>query len=161
MKKLLLIALLAIEAAAQPLIPATVVKVTDGDTVRLKTAAGTLRVRLDSIDAPEKKQAFGKRSGQNLRQLLPTGTTVKLLDLGQDRYHRTLGQIYLPDGTNVNSLQVRGGYAWVFTRYCRDQAYWMPLQTQAQQQKRGLWQDPHAIPPWDFRHPSIDKFQKP
>ena len=153
MKQWIPLLLLAIQAGAQPLTPATVVKVTDGDTVRLQTPAGILRVRLDSIDAPEKKQAFGKRSGQNLRQLLPNGTRVQLLDLGQDRYHRTLGQIYLPDGSNVNSLQVRSGYAWVFTRYCRDPAYWMPLQNQAQQQKRGLWQDPHALPPWDFRHP--------
>lgn len=152
MKKLLLSLLLAVGGNAQPLLPAQVVKVSDGDTVRLETARGVLRVRLDSIDAPEKKQAFGSRSRQALRELLPVGSPVQLLELGQDRYQRTLGQLYLPDGTNVNAMQVRNGQAWVFTRYCRDPAYWMPLQHEAQERRRGLWIEGNPVPPWDFRH---------
>lgn len=153
MKKLLLSLVMALEVSAQPLLPGRVLKVNDGDTVRLETARGVLRVRLDSIDAPEKKQAFGSRSRQALRELLPVGSPVKLLELGQDRYQRTLGQIYLTDGTNVNALQVRNGQAWVFTRYCRDPAYWMPLQREAQEHRRGLWIEAGAVPPWEFRHP--------
>ena len=145
--------LLSLPVAAQPLLPAQVLKVSDGDTVRLQTARGVLRVRLDSIDAPEKKQVGGPQSRDALRRILPVGQKVRLLELGEDRYQRTLGQLYLPDGTNVNALQVSSGQAWVFTRYCRDQTYWMPLQRQARQNHRGLWASEVAQPPWEFRHP--------
>jgi endonuclease YncB( thermonuclease family) len=39
-----------------------VVKVTDGDTITVLVHNKQIKVRLDSIDAPESKQAFGKRS---------------------------------------------------------------------------------------------------
>ena len=139
-------------AIAQPLVRAIVSSVTDGDTVRLVVGEANLRVRLDSIDAPEKRQSGGRESRQALRGLLPNGGVVQLLPKGDDRYGRTLGQIYLPDGTNVIALQVRNGQAWVFRRYCRDNAYWLPLEREAQTKHRGIWAQPGAIAPWDFRH---------
>ncbi|MBS2035171.1 thermonuclease family protein [bacterium] len=138
---------------AQPLLPARVLSVTDGDTVKLQTQQGIQKVRLDSIDAPEKRQPGGPESRQALRQLIPNGAQVHLLPLGQDRYGRILGQLYLPDGTNLNVRQVRDGQAWVFTRYCRAPEYWMPIQAEAQQRHRGLWAQSDPIPPWVFRHP--------
>ena len=153
MRLFLLWWLLSAALWAQPLWPARVISVSDGDTVKLETQEGIRRVRLDSIDAPEKRQPGGRESRQALRQLLPEGAPVQLLPLGQDRYGRTLGQLYLPDGTNVNVRQVRDGQAWVFTRYCRDPAFWVPLEQEARQQKRGLWARPEPIAPWLFRHP--------
>ena len=38
------------------LLHARVVKVVDGDTIRVRTDQGIRSVRLDSIDAPEKRQ---------------------------------------------------------------------------------------------------------
>lgn len=146
---------LALTVSAQPLIPARVSSVTDGDTVKLMVGQQIVKVRLDSIDAPEKRQAGGKESRQALRALLPNGSPVRLLSKGEDRYQRTLGQLYLPDGTSVNALQVKNGQAWVFRRYCRDNAYWLPLEREAQLHHRGLWAQPGAVPPWDFRHPKI------
>ena len=134
------------------LLHARVVKVVDGDTIRVRTDQGIRSVRLDSIDAPEKRQPGGKASRQALQALLPVNSEVDILDLGEDRYQRMLGQIYLPDGTNLNSAQVRTGNAWVFTRYCRDPIYWMPLQLAAQQARRGLWAEPNPVAPWEFRH---------
>lgn len=140
-------------AWSQPLVPARVLSVTDGDTVKLETNDGIRRVRLDSIDAPEKRQAGGPESRQALRELLPNGSSVQLLPLGEDRYGRVLGQLYLPDGTNVNAAQVRQGQAWVFTRYCRAPGYWVPLEQEARRARRGLWAVPGAVEPWVFRHP--------
>jgi endonuclease YncB( thermonuclease family) len=46
-----------------------VVGVQDGDTITvLDSANANHRIRLVGIDAPEKGQAFGTRSGQNLSQ---------------------------------------------------------------------------------------------
>jgi endonuclease YncB( thermonuclease family) len=45
-----------------------VVKVADGDTITVLVDERQVRVRLESIDAPESKQAFGKRSQQSLAQ---------------------------------------------------------------------------------------------
>ncbi len=151
--KCLLVGWLSLAASAQPLIPARVSSVTDGDTVKLIIGKEFVRVRLDSIDAPEKRQTGGRESRQALRELLPNGSPVQLLSKGQDRYHRTLGQLYLPDGSNVNVLQVKNGQAWVFRRYCKDNAYWLPLELEAQKHHRGLWAQPGAVAPWDFRHP--------
>ena len=151
MKTLALLFWLSLAVTAQPLLPARVSSVTDGDTVKLIVSGAIVKVRLDSIDAPEKRQAGGRESRQALREVLPNGSPVQLLPKGEDRYQRTLGQIYLPDGTNVNALQVKSGQAWVFRRYCRDTTYWLPLELEAQVQKRGLWATPGAVAPWEFR----------
>ena len=78
-----------------------VVGVKDGDTVVLLTAAKEeITVRLSEIDAPERKQAFGTVSRTFLSNLI-FGKEVKLVKMGTDRYGRTLGFIYLRNGTNV------------------------------------------------------------
>jgi len=46
-----------------------VVKVQDGDTLTVLIHQKQVKIRLESIDAPESKQAFGKRSQQSLAQL--------------------------------------------------------------------------------------------
>jgi endonuclease YncB( thermonuclease family) len=48
-----------------------VVKVADGDTITVLVNKTQIRVRLDSIDAPERKQAFGTRSQQSWRAYAP------------------------------------------------------------------------------------------
>jgi len=51
--------------------PCKVVKVTDGDTVHvLDQSRVKHKIRLGGIDAPEKKQAFGKKSTQNLSSMI-------------------------------------------------------------------------------------------
>ncbi|MBT9587685.1 thermonuclease family protein [bacterium] len=130
-----------------------VVRVIDGDTVVVRLSDGDQTVRLDSIDAPERKQPGGEESRRALAGYLPAGGSVKITRLGRDRYGRILGQLYRPDGANVNSLLVRNGQAWVYTKYCRDFSYWTPLQMRARQQRLGVWAAPDPVPPWKFRHP--------
>ncbi len=43
-----------------------VVSIADGDTLTVRTAEKTIKVRLVHIDAPESGQPFGSRSKQNL-----------------------------------------------------------------------------------------------
>jgi len=70
-----------------------------------------------------------------------------------DKYGRTVGTLFA-DGIDVNAEMIRRGAAWVYRKYAKDQ-FLFQLETQAKQEKRGLWNLPESerIPPWEWRHP--------
>ncbi len=43
--------------------------------------------------------------------------------------------------------------AWVYRKYATDNGLYV-LENSAKTSKAGLWLDPHAIPPWEYRHGS-------
>ena len=126
-----------------------VVGVLDGDTIEVMRKGVAVRVRLDGIDCPEKKQAFGARAKQFASQLA-FGKEVQIIERGLDRYGRILGEVILPDGTSLNKRLVAEGYAWWYQRYSDDEEL-KRLQAQAREAKKGLWGDPKVIPPWIYR----------
>ncbi len=127
---------------------ARVIKVADGDTVTVLRGTEQVRVRLSSIDAPEKKQAFGSRSQQHLSGLV-FDKTVRVVEDGTDRYGRTIGVLHV-DGININRRMVSDGMAWAYTAYLNDQWMWV-LELRARFTQAGLWNDAHPLPPWQFR----------
>ncbi len=107
------------------------------------------RIRLHGVDCPEKRQAFGNRAKQFTSNLVFAKTvTVQVLD--RDRYGRTVGVVLLPDGRSLNHELVRAGLAWMYRRYTNDQSL-SDLEEEARVARRGLWADPHAVPPWEWR----------
>lgn len=127
-----------------------VVRILDGDTLEILNMKRPVRVRLADIDAPEKKQAYGRWSAEVLKFLV-AGKSVTVSYTQRDRYGRILGQVYAPDGLNVNRFMVQAGAAWVYTQYNTDPA--LPaLQDEARHQRRGLWADRSPMPPWTWRH---------
>jgi len=127
-----------------------VIRVLDGDTLEILQDKKPVRVRLANIDAPEKKQDYGRWSTDMMKSLV-AGKTVTVTYFQRDRYGRILGQVYAPDGMNVNQFMVRAGAAWVYEQYNTDPV--LPvLQNEARQQKRGLWSDADPVPPWIWRH---------
>ncbi|HDV0383816.1 TPA: thermonuclease family protein [Klebsiella pneumoniae] len=134
-----------------------VTRVIDGDTIEVKTLPAKIvvyevpiRVRLINIDAPEKKQPFGRWSTNQLKSLL-AGQSVTVSYTQTDRYGRVLGRVVTGNGTEANRQQVLKGAAWVYDMYNTDNS--LPaLQREAQTQKRGLWADNHPVPPWEWRH---------
>lgn len=127
-----------------------VVRILDGDTLEVINAKRPVRIRLAGIDAPEKKQAYGRWSTEVLKSLVG-GKSVTVSYTQRDRYGRILGQIFAPDRVNVNQFMVRAGAAWVYTQYNTDPA--LPgLQNEARQQRRGLWADRSPVSPWTWRH---------
>ena len=127
-----------------------VIRVLDGDTLEVLQDKKPVRVRLANIDAPEKKQDYGRWSTEMMKSLV-AGKTVTVTYFQRDRYGRILGQVYAPDGMNVNQFMVRAGAAWVYEQYNTDPV--LPvLQNEARQQKRGLWSDADPVPPWIWRH---------
>jgi micrococcal nuclease len=96
----------------------TVESITDGDTLR---TAGGRRVRLIGIDTPEVsggKECFGDEAKAHLGQLVPPGTSVRLVydRERQDRFGRELAYVYRSqDGLHVNLAMVVDGYATTLT----------------------------------------------
>jgi endonuclease YncB( thermonuclease family) len=127
----------------------TVVSVHDGDTLTVLVERRQVKVRLVDIDAPELKQPFGTRSRESLAEMC-FGKLASVDVRGQDRYKRTIGQVTCA-GTDANAEQVRRGYAWTYTRYARSDSPLHLIQLQAQSAYRGLWADPRATPPWEWR----------
>ena len=126
-----------------------VVKVIDGDTFDLLDANKTTRIRLFGIDSPERGQAFNKRA-KAFTDSLVAGKQIRVVVRDTDRYGRTVGDAYLSDGTHVNAEIVRAGYAWQFRQYSTDPEI-SRLEQAARSKRLGLWEDQHAIPPWEFR----------
>ena len=127
-----------------------VIRVIDGDTIDLFHERKPVRIRLANIDAPEKKQAYGRWSLQKLNSLV-IGQPVMVTYTQSDRYGRILGRVVSKNGIEANRYMVQSGAAWVYDRYNTDNA--LPaLQKEAQQDKRGLWADGNPVPPWEWRH---------
>jgi endonuclease YncB( thermonuclease family) len=132
-----------------------VVGISDGDTVKILVEQTEKKVRLTGIDAPEKRQPFGQASKQSLSDLI-YNKTVRVEERGEDRYGRTLGRILL-DGRDINLQQVQQGFAWHFKKYAHTQpsgeaAIYDRAEQQARSSRKGLWQDPRSVAPWEFRH---------
>jgi micrococcal nuclease len=128
-----------------------VIGIADGDTLTLLVNNRPLKIRLANIDAPEKKQPFGQKSKESLSALC-WGKDARYAAQSIDRYKRTVALVTCGD-VGVNREQVRRGMAWVYTKY-NDDPFYIAIQAEAQKQKRGLWQDVQAVPPWEWRRKS-------
>jgi endonuclease YncB( thermonuclease family) len=130
---------------------ARVVRVVDGDTVKVRLGSGRRRdVRLIGIDTPEvygTVECGGPAASRSLKQMLPRGTRVRLVsDVTQDRsdrYGRLLRYVSrTKDGRDMNRAQLWKGHARVYV-YGGDPfervAGYRKAQRQAKGAPRGLW----------------------
>ena len=104
-----------------------------------------------SIERP----TYGKRAKQTASALV-FGKEVTLHTFGRDKYGRTIGEVLLPDGTNVNQPLVKEDWCWWYRKYANEQspqdrgAYEFSEQ-EARAKRVGLWSDPDPVPPWEWR----------
>lgn len=136
-------------------ITGSVVGVTDGDTITvLDGGRAQHKVRLAGIDAPESRQPYGQVSKRNLGRLV-FAREVTLKCGKRDRYGREVCLV-LQTGQDINLTQIKGGWAWWYRKYQGEQT---PLEREAYEvaeaearvARRGLWQDPNPVPPWEWR----------
>ena len=125
------------------------IRVVDGDTIRAEAKGREIKIRLVEIDAPEINQPFGAQSKNFLNRLL-NEKDVTLISQGEDRYGRTLGEIYA-NGESANALMIKSGFAWVYDRYVKDSSFLYKYQDQAKAENLGLWQAENPIAPWMWR----------
>ena len=126
-----------------------VVRVSDGDTLTVLVGRQQVKVRLDSIDAPEIAQPFGERSRRSLSELC-AGRSAEIHMHGRDRYGRALGDAQC-EGSSARAHQLRAGMAWIYPQYTPADSRLHDLEAEARHDRRGLWQDPDPVPPWVWR----------
>jgi endonuclease YncB( thermonuclease family) len=154
-----LILLPAIGVAGETL-TGKVESVTDGDTIAvLSPEKREVKIRLDGIDAPERKQPYYSKSRKALGDLV-AGREVLVEIKGEDRYKRKIGVVRLAS-TNVNEKLVRDGWAWRFVQYAKDNKALADAEQEARKERRGLWADSKPpVPPWESRTMSSARREK-
>ncbi|MDR1676775.1 MAG: thermonuclease family protein [Deltaproteobacteria bacterium] len=154
----LVLALFPADLIAGEIYQGQVKRVADGDTIELLTKDyERVRVRLYGVDAPEKDQDGGLQSMNALKDLIDgREVTVDVLDV--DRYSRLVGIIYLKSSSgptnSVNQTMIENGQAWVYDHYCKVKKICREFdkaQKRARSSKLGLWNNPRAKPPWEYR----------
>ena len=124
-----------------------VISVLDGDTIEVLDNQRPERIRLSGIDCPEKGQAYGQKAKDAVADLaFRKEDTVKTH--GYDKYTRTIADVLLPDGTNVNHTLVKQGWCWWYRKYAPGDTVLEGLETEARGAEKGLWADPQPVPPW-------------
>ena len=138
--------------ADAPAAGARVVRVVDGDTVRVAVDGREQSVRLLGIDTPETHrpgvgiECGGPEATRSLSALLPGGTRVSLEpDPSQDRvdrYDRLLAYVRLPDGRLAEEEQLAAGWATVYVfegRPVSRDAQFRRASASARAARRGVW----------------------
>lgn len=136
-------------------ISGTVISVSDGDTIRVKTSTVIKTIRLACIDAPEtSQQPWGNESTATLKQLLPIGQVVTLEPVDTDKYNRLVAEVLIGD-RNINVNMVEEGKAVVYLRYLKNcvkhQNSFIQAEKSAKEKSLGFWSQPDPQMPWDFR----------
>ena len=102
------------------------------------------------MDCPEIGQPYGERA----RKYTSTHTlrkTVTVIVSDTDKDGHTVGQVILPDMSNLNIVLISAGLAWWHETYAPEDKILMDVQEAAKIAKRGLWADPDPVPPWEWR----------
>jgi endonuclease YncB( thermonuclease family) len=142
-------------AAAEWIIRGRVIGIADGDTLTVLDGEDAQhRIRVAGIDAPERKQPFGTASKETLSRLI-FDRRVEARCHKRDRFGRDVCNVY--EGLrDIGLEQVRAGMAWHFKEYQHEQSSaerqtYAAAEDAARAARRGLWSEPHAMPPREWR----------
>ncbi len=146
-----------------------VVGIADGDTITLLDTSKTQhKIRLAGIDAPERGQPGGHRSKESLSAFV-YDQPVRVEWQKKDRYGRVVGKVLVassdspcrgkpdcPMTLDAGLAQITMGRAWWFRKYAKEQSpedrqRYETAEREARAEKRGLWRDGTAVPPWEWR----------
>lgn len=162
MKVFLFFLLSGLAVAAYATTPAKVVRVVDGDTLKVELNGRVENIRLIGIDTPESKvnkkaKKDAARSSQDIKTIVSLGKAATsftksiikpgdLVDIEQDvqsrdRYGRLLAYVYLKSGKMLNEEIIAAGFASVMTipPNVRHQERFLRAYRTARERQRGLW----------------------
>ncbi|MFK5951959.1 MAG: thermonuclease family protein [Desulfobacterium sp.] len=140
-----------------------VVKIYDGDSLKVSGAGLTLMVRLVGIDAPEtgggkrSPQPFSRKAKEALSRMI-AHTPFTLKSYGTGGYNRVLVELFV-GGRNINLELLRQGLAEVYQGKMQaglDKKAYLDAQKEAKQHRRGIWSLGKAYESprlWRKKHP--------
>ena len=130
---------------------AVVVRVVDGDSLKVRQHNRSFQVRLWGIDSPEHGQRYAAEAGSQCRRIVQ-GQKIVLRPKYLDTYDRVVALVGV-DGMLLNDELVRQGAAWVHDRYCDEGvcATWNDLEQAARGRRIGLWRDDSPVAPWIWK----------
>lgn len=135
---------------------ATVIRVTDADTIHVMRADGTKAIiRFAAVDTPESDQAFGPEAAAVTKRLYGGQVTVApVITKGEvtvDRYKRTIANVY-SNGVDINAELLAAGLAWNYLdEQHPDKDKYRLLVDNAKKAGIGIWSLPNPIPPTAWR----------
>ncbi len=127
-----------------------VVKIFDGDTIKIKGFDLIFKIRLVGIDCPEfgfnnlKSQPFSKKAKQYLISLLDN-KTVTIKTYGTDAYNRQLAEVF-SNNKNINLEMIKAGLAEVYKgRRPKklDSHTYFKVENKARKTGKGMWKQGH------------------
>ncbi|MGG3468890.1 thermonuclease family protein [Neobacillus pocheonensis] len=140
----------SIESDNKKLLPATIVKNIDGDTVEIGLNGKVEKIRMLCVDTPETHhprlgvQPFGPEASNYTKKILSVGTKVEIepgIGGGRDKYGRLLAYIYI-NGKMFNEMLLEQGLARVAYIYAPNTKYvdeFYTIQKEAQKKGIGIW----------------------
>lgn len=132
-------------------ISAKVIGVSDGDTITVLLDGNVQKkLRLAEVDCPESGQAFGKNAKQFTSDEV-FGKEITFVQTDTDRYGRAIAKVYYDEDRKYLSEEIIiAGWGWWYYFYSKDEVLG-EMEQQARHEKKGLWTDPRAIAPWEYR----------
>jgi micrococcal nuclease len=147
--------LLATSAIAQSLQTAVVISTGPGTLLTIQRQGKTTTSWLGCIDIPPREQKpWGKYGAERVKQLLPKGQTVQIREISRDHNGHPIVEVFVNE-ESINLQLVTEGVAVIHPQYleeCRlTKAQYLLAESEAQQQRIGLWQQKNPCMPWDYR----------
>jgi len=150
--------------AGNPGIVAQVVRVVDGDTIKVGMGGRQYTVRYVGVDTPETVapnrpvEYMGPEASAKNKALVSGRQVILVKDVSEtDKYGRLL-RFVIVDGVFVNRELVRLGYAQTITYppdiSCKDT--FRTAEKQAREQEIGLWASNEQFAPCDCNGPDLD-----
>ena len=128
---------------------AKVMEIVDGDTIILWHKNQQEKIQLNGVVCPDKRQPYGGQA-KRFTSFMIQGKDVRVRVVGKDQNGSTIGDVILQDGQELNKELVKEGLAWSDRKQSTNQSLGQ-LEDIARAEKRGLWADPHPVPPWEWK----------
>ena len=120
----------------------TVIRIIDGDTLRINIEGFEMPVRLWGIDAPEMTQTNGPEAKQKLEMLIPAGSKAAVHPVNRDRYGRIVAVVDNGAEFAVNFTMVLEGWAYHYRQYDpRINGCFFHAERSARDSRMGVWKD--------------------
>jgi len=144
----------------------TVIRVQDGDTVKMKLdfgvhvidedGDGIIEIRFAGVDTPESEwpgrwgaQPMSKEAKEFIVEMaLDKPATARLK--GDSTYGRFVGEIFV-FGQSLNRELVKAGLAWWNKKYEEYDHDYKRLEESARAAEVGIWGEQDPVPPWTWR----------